>query len=204
MGKSINEEPINSESERAASYLSFLVKAVQQIGTTLDYEETLTQIAKAMVPELSDWCGVDILQEDGQIKRLAVAHVDPKKVVLAEQLSTKYPPKPNAKGGSREVLRTGETIMINGITDDLLVDSAVDDNHLRIMRELELHSLIVVPIKSRNKTLGTLTLVWSKLGHNYSLADVAFAETLASVAGSAIDNSRLYHKAVKKPLLVTV
>ena len=202
MGKNINQEPVDRESERALSYLSFLIKAVKQIGTSLDYEETLKQIAQSMVPDLSDWCGVDILQEDGSIKRLAIAHVDPDKINLALQSNQLYPPKPATKGGSQEVLKTGVPVLLNGITDEMLVAAAEDERHLQIMRDLEFSSLMIVPIKSRNTVLGTITLVWSTLEYNYNLADLAFAETLASVAGAAIDNSRLYQNALKQTAAV--
>jgi GAF domain-containing protein len=182
---------------QAADYLSFLSSAAQEISSSLDYGTTLKNVAHAMIPKLSDWCAVDIAQPDGSLKRLAIAHIDSKMIKKALELAKKYPRDTKAKSGSPHVLRTGEPNMSNGITDDQLVASAVNDEHLAMMRAMNFHSLMIVPIKSRGKSLGTITFVWAESGNSYSLADLAFAQTLAAIAGSAIDNSQLYRAAKK-------
>ncbi len=179
----------------ATEYLSFLSNAVQEISTSLHYTTTLQNVASTMVPRIADWCAVDIAQDDGTLKRLATAHIDPKKIKKALEIGKKYPRDPNAGSGSPHVLKTGVPEMSNGITDNLLVDAAINKEHLAMMRDLQFHSLMIVPIKSRRRTLGTMTFVWAESAKSYSLADLAFAEILASVAGSAIDNSRLYQAA---------
>lgn len=182
---------------QAVQYLSFLCSAVQDITSSLDYAVTLKNVAQAMVPKISDWCAVDIVQENGKLKRLAIAHVDPKKIRLARELSRKFPRAEDAESGTPHVLRTGKSEMFNGITEDLLAASAINDDHLELMKAVDFYSLMIVPIKSRKKVLGTMTLVWAETRNFYSVADLAFAETLAAIAGSAIDNSRLYSAAKK-------
>lgn len=191
------KDPKALQPGQAAAYLSFLSSAVQEISSSLDYNATLKNVARTMIPNLSDWCAVDIVQPDGSLKRLATAHIDPKMIKKALALGKKYPRDPKATSGTPYVLRTGEPDMFNGITDDLLVASAVNDEHLAMMRAMNFHSLMIVPIKSRGKTFGTITFVWAESGNSYSLADLAFAQTLAAVAGSAIDNSGLYLAAKK-------
>jgi transcriptional regulator with GAF, ATPase, and Fis domain len=183
---------IFDETQKTSAYLSFLCKAVQQIGASLDYKQTLHDIANSMVPELSDWCSVDIVQQDGQIQRLAVAHKDPKKIKLAQELMDKFPPTQDAKSGTPKVLRTGEPETYNAITDDMLVAGAKSPEHLRLMRALQIHSLMTVPIKSGDSTLGAITFVWAESGHDYNLIDLTFAQTLAAMAANAIVNARLY------------
>lgn len=183
---------------KEAEYLSFLSRAVQEIGSSLDYEKTLSNVAHAMVPALSDWCAVDIVQEDGKLKRLATAHIDGEMVEKALELGRKYPRDPEASSGSSFVLKTGEPNMFNNIADEQLVAEAINEEHLEMMRELQFRSLMIVPIKSRGRTLGTITLVWSDPRKAYNLLDLAFAETLAAVAGTAIDNSQLYRESQRK------
>jgi GAF domain-containing protein len=173
-------------------YMSFLNQAVQEINNSKDYTVTLNSVAHAMVPSISDWCAVDVADEHGTLQRLATAHIDPQKVKKALELGRKYPRNPSAESGTSYVFRTGEPNMRNGITDDMLVASAINDEHLAMMRSLDFQALMIVPIKSRGKVLGTLTFVWSKPGKSYSLADLAFAEILAAFAGNAIDNSQLH------------
>jgi GAF domain-containing protein len=186
---------------QATEYLSFLSEAAQEISSSLNYSATLKNVANAMVPSLSDWCAVDIMQEDGLLKRLAIAHVDPKQIKMALELSRKYPRDPKSASGSPHVLNTGESEMSNGITDDMLAAAALNDEHLQMMRDLNFYSLMIVPIKSRRRILGTITLVWAESKNVYTVADLAFAETLAAIAGSAIDNARLY-KAAKQSVYV--
>lgn len=175
---------------RVPDYLSFLRNAATEINSSLDYQKTLQNVANAMVPTLSDWCAVDII-EDGVFRRLAIAHPDPKKKKLAQELNQKYPPKLGDKVGSPQVIATGVPLMANNIPDDNFVKHAKDKEHLRLLRALDFRSLLIYPIRSHEKVLGSLTFVWSKPGHTYSLSDIAFVETLSLIAGNAIENALL-------------
>jgi GAF domain-containing protein len=172
-------------------YLSHLRSAAVEINSSIDYETTLKNVANVMVPQLSDWCAVDIIAENGALQRLAISHKDSKKIKIAQELSDKYPPDPNASQGSPRVIRTGEPMMANNITDDMLVQSAKSEEHLRLMRQLEFHSMLIYPIYWQGDVLGSITFVWTEHKNNYSLTDVAFVEVLSVIAGSAIANARL-------------
>lgn len=183
---------------QARDYLAFLNQAVKEINSSPDYTVTLKSVAQAMVPKMSDWCAVDIVQANGRLKRLAIAHTDPSQIKKAFELSRKYPRDPNAESGTPHVFKTGESETRNDITDDMLVASASNDEHLSMMRQLNFKSMMIVPIKSLDKIYGTLTLVWTSSKKAYSIADLAFAETLATVAGAAIENSRLHHATARR------
>lgn len=178
----------------ALDYLGFLSSAVEEITSTRSYTITLNRVAQTMVPKFSDWCAVDIANRNGQLERLATAHIDPKKIEKALELGRKYPRDPDAPSGTTHVLKTGEPDMYNNITDDMLVSSAVNREHLAMMRDLRFHSLMIVPIKAHGTALGTITLVWAESRKIYTIADLAFAEILAAVAGSAILGARLYNR----------
>ena len=64
---------------------TFLAEAGWVLGSSLDYEQTLTDVARLAVPRIADWCAVDIFV-DGRLERLALEHVDPLKVALAREL----------------------------------------------------------------------------------------------------------------------
>ena len=63
----------------------FLVEAGWVLGSSLDYEQTLADVARLAVPRVADWCAVDIFV-DGALERLALEHADPLKVALAREL----------------------------------------------------------------------------------------------------------------------
>jgi PAS domain S-box-containing protein len=179
-------------SEEAFHYLS---EANSVLASSLDYETTLGSVARLVVPQLADWCGVSILEPDGTLRQLAVAHVDPAKVELARELNRRYPPDPNAPVGAPNVVRTGRSELLAEIPDELLVAVTVDADHLRIARELGLRSAMTVPLAARGRTLGVISFVSAESGRRYGPDDLALAEELGRRAGLAVDNARLYREA---------
>ena len=97
-----------TQRKQAEERLRYIAQISSVLSTSLDYEETLEQIAKISVPQLADWCSVDILNEDGSICRLPIAHADPSKAELARKLQ-EYAQTLN-KGASAitRVLQTGQ------------------------------------------------------------------------------------------------
>ena len=69
------------------------------LASSLDYEQTLKRVARLAVPWLADWCAVDLPDEHGGIEQVALAHADPAKVAMAEELRRRYPPDPSAPNG---------------------------------------------------------------------------------------------------------
>ena len=98
--------------EAARSRAAFIADATALLSRSLDYEKTLAAVAKLAVPDVADWCAVDLVDPDGLLQRVAVAHADPAKVELAWDLHRRYPPDPDAPGGVHDVIRTGEPAMM--------------------------------------------------------------------------------------------
>ena len=178
-------------SKQAERTTRFLADASAALAELTDYESTLQKVASLAVPFFADWCAVDMQEADGSLRRLAVTHSDPAKVQLAHELFRRYPPRPSDPHGVMKVLRTGEPEWVAMIPDSLLAESAQDEDHLRILRELGLKSYICVPLRSRARTLGALTFVTAESGRVYDATDLAAAEDLAHRAVIAIENARL-------------
>lgn len=174
-------------SERRAS---FLARAGAILSSSLDFETTLRSIAELAVPFFADWCAVDMLNESDQIERLAVQHVDPDKVRFAYEFSRRYPPREDDAG--RLALRTGKSIWIEEVPDSMLVERAIDQEHLRLTRALGIRSVIVAPMVARGHTWGLLTFVTAESGRRYGQPDLETAEELARRAAIAVDNARLF------------
>jgi GAF domain-containing protein len=183
----INAE--NDAAERQAK-LTFLAEASGELGRSLDYEATLAKVARLAVPTFADWCAIDLVR-DGDLHRLAVAHVDPDKVELARELAERYPADRDAMSGPWHVLRTGQSELLE-VTEEMLVAGARDAEHLRIARELSLRWVITVPLIARERVLGVITWVAAESGRVYTPDDLAFAEELGKRAAVAIDNSELH------------
>jgi PAS domain S-box-containing protein len=184
-------EAAESSQQRA----TFLADAAIVMSRSLDYEQTLASVARHAVPLIADWCAVDIVDEAGQLKRLAVAAVDPEKLEYARILQERYPPDPESRGGVHEVLRTGAPAMMANIPPELLAASARDEEHRRILGELGLTSYMCVPLVSTSGAIGAITLVFAESGRHYTDRDLAFAQDLAARAALAIDNAVSYRHA---------
>jgi GAF domain-containing protein len=175
--------------------LSFLADASAELARSLDYRATLTKVANLCVPVLADWCAVDVF-EGGTLTTLAVAHRDPEMVSRAWELQRKYPPDPTASAGAFNVIRTGVSELYDMVTDEMTAAAARDDEHLRRLRELNVRSVMIVPLRVRERTLGTITLIRASEDRRFGPADLGVAEDLGRRAGTAIDNAQLHGEAV--------
>ena len=182
-----------TERKKAGERAELLTVAGSALASALELRETLATLARLAVPKLADWCTVDLRRAGGATTELvAVAHVDPAKIRLAEELGRRYPPDPDAKIGVPNVLRTGTSELYTEVSDALLAGVAVDDEHLQILRGLSLRSAMAVPLTARGRILGAITFVFAESGRCYTREDVDFAEEFARRAAIAIDNAALY------------
>jgi PAS domain S-box-containing protein len=178
--------------QRAAMRVQFLAQASHVLSSSLDYQETLSNVAWLAVPQLADWCAVDLFDEAGSREPVAVAHTDPAKIAMSERLREYEPEELDPEQGLGLVRRTGQPLVYSDIPDDLLVEAAVDDEHLRLLREVGMRSALVVPMKGRTQTIGALTLVTADSGRSFGDGDVEFAAQIAQRAALAVENARLY------------
>jgi PAS domain S-box-containing protein len=167
------------------------------LASSLDYETTLKSAAALVVPVLADWCAVDLASADGQPRRVAVAHVDPAKVALAEELRRRYPPVEDDARGPAAVLRSGVSELVPDIPDELLAGGAKDPTQLELLRELGLRSYMVVPLvpPTGGRPIGTVTLVAAESGRRFGRDDLELAEELAARFAAAVHNAELYRQA---------
>jgi PAS domain S-box-containing protein len=179
-----------TDEKRQHARREFLSRAGEALVSSLDYRTTLGTVAQFAVPELADWCAVNILEAGARVsEQVAVAHVDPGKVKFARELGERYPPDPNATTGVPQVIRSGKSELYAEIPLPLLEAGAQDAEHLRIIRDLHLESAMVVPLRGHARTLGSMTFVYADSGRRYTEADLAFAEDFARRAVMAIENA---------------
>ncbi|NEP12320.1 MAG: GAF domain-containing protein [Symploca sp. SIO2C1] len=184
-----------TQRKRAEESLRFLAEASTLLSASLDYQTTLENLAKLAVPRLADWCAIDVVRPDLTYSRLAVAHVNPEKEKLVWELQRRYPPQGDENYGYPKVLRTGESYACFDVSDEFLSTVARDPGHLNLFRQLNHKSYICVPLQVGDKTLGSISFVWSESGRRYTQADLELAEDLARRAALATENARLYREA---------
>ena len=181
-----------TQRKRAEQTARFLADASATLATLVDFESTLQKVSSLAVPYFADWAAVDLIEEDGSLRRVAVAHADPAKISLAHDIHRRFPPDPTAPQGVWNVLLRGQAEIVPEFTEELLAKSIKDDELLSIVRELGLKSYIGVPLKIRGKTLGVISFVTAESRHRYDAADLVVALELAHRGAIALENTQLY------------
>ena len=190
------ERAARSEAEAARQRATFLAEASALLGSSLEWEATLVSVARLAVPSFADWCsveGADAIASGGP--PLAVAHVDPAKVARALEWRRLWPPAPADPGGVPAVIRSGRSELYPELDDASLSAVIPDPERRRVIRELGMRSVMVVPLSARGRTLGAISFISAESGRRYGPADLAMAEELGRRAGIAVDNARLFHDA---------
>lgn len=183
------------ELQEAQQQERFLTEVSKVLSSTLDYQETLTNIAQLVVPHLADWFAVDLIDAEGQhFEPVVVHHQNPKQVEWARILREKFPIKYDAPLGAANVVRTGQSELYAEITDEMLVASARSEEELSIARQIGYTSVMIVPLLTRGKTMGVVTFVSTESGKKYTARDLALAEEVGRRAGVALDNAQLYRE----------
>jgi signal transduction histidine kinase len=178
--------------ERAESRLAFLADAGHALAESLDYSVTLATLADLVVPRLADWCIVDLVEEDGALRRVAVRAADPGKQALLDVLHRDYPPVSGSGQPAAQALANADTVHFSEFTPESLRETTLDERHFELMSELDPRSAMAVPLVAQGRVLGALTFAWSESGRRYDHSDTVLAEELGHRAALAIENARLY------------
>jgi signal transduction histidine kinase len=172
-----------------------LAEAGRLLSSSPNYLTRLQHVARLAVPKLADWCAIDIAREGEPVHRVAVAHVNPEKIKLAYQLQDRYPTDWEQLAGAPQVLRSGQAEIYPEVRDEMLIAAARDGEHLQLLRQLQMTSVMLVPLKARGRTLGVITFIRAESGCHYDAMDLALTEELGHRAGLAVDNAWLYEQA---------
>jgi signal transduction histidine kinase len=174
--------------------LRFLIDAGQTLASSLDYEATLQAVAELSVPRIACFCMVEILDENGGIRPVGMAHVDPAQLDSLRRLA-EFAPDARPEAPLRLPFQLEEPLLFTPITDEWRRAAARDEDHLELLRQLAPTSLIVAPLVARGKMLGRLALASTRTDRAYGEDELSLVRELARIAAVAIDNARLYQRA---------
>ena len=179
------------ERERAERRLRFLADASSHLAASLDYETTLERVAWLAVPTLADWCLVDVLDDDGEIRRVEVAHADPL-TSGGRGAAARLPAGPPGRAKASRGCCGPASGADPRDARSRLPAVTRDARHQAIVQSLGARSLMRVPLLARGRTLGVISLISTDPGRRYSATDLALAEELGRRCAVAVDNARLY------------
>ncbi|HEX9399563.1 MAG TPA: ATP-binding protein [Anaeromyxobacter sp.] len=185
----VTVERRSSERER------FLAAASEQLASSIDFDETLTRVARLALPFLGDWCMVVLVGEDGVPRRVAVEAHDPALASTVREILERYPIDLEAEHGVGRVLRTGMPELIPCVDDDFAGHSGTTvATRAALLRRIGLRSFLAVPLRARGRLLGVVDFAIAGAERRFGAEELAVAEDLAARCALALDNARLHRK----------
>ncbi len=191
----IREHAARAAAEDAARRLHFLLESSTVLASSLDYAATLSALARLCVAKIADWVVVYGVDDRGDVRRLDLAHRDPAKARLVAELkpsSIDEHSKPVV-----DVLKTGRSVLVKTVGDEVLQALTQNVRHQELVRELGATSFMIVPIVARDRSLGAIALVSADPQKHFDEQDLALAEDIAARAALAVANAQLYDEARK-------
>lgn len=179
---------------RAEAAIRLLDESGRVLASSLDYEETLQRVAWLAVPAMADCCVVDLLDERGQIRRVAVAFVNAEPGTLLRE-GREQPLTPTQAGLAGEVIQSGTSRLIEQLPAAPQPKTS-DSDKLAMLHDIDAISVIVTPLRAGGKIHGALTLATTRRsGRHFDTDDLALGEQLGRRAALAIQNARLIRDA---------
>ncbi len=177
----------------SAERLALLAEASVVLASSLDHRTVLQAVSDLVVPRLADWCVIQLVEGNG-LSTAGITHTDPDKTAWALGLQDRYPTDMAAERGAPHVIRTGQSELYAEIPESLLEQSAVDSEHLELIRGLGMTSALVVPLSGRTGVIGALTMIQAGSGRRYGPSDIALAEDLARRAAVAVETAQTFRE----------
>jgi PAS domain S-box-containing protein len=183
-------ELTRAEAEALDRRVSFMTQVSVTLASSLDYEVILRELARILVPTLSDWCAIHLVDERGVPRFMAGAHRDPSRDllvrVLCEHRDRRIP-------FGLPVTRELEPVEV---TEALLRVLADDEEHQKLYRGLKPSWVLQVPLLVGGRLAGVITLVTSReYRRHFEAQDVRYARELGDRAALAVGAGHAFHQA---------
>jgi PAS domain S-box-containing protein len=183
-----------TESKRAETAARLLAEITRElVAAGVDLSTLLDRVARRTAELLGDGCLLRLLSDDGRtLEPAGFHHTGP---ALAEEIRAMLAvPYRADEGLDGEVIRTGHAALLPVVDHQALLASTQPELRALVDR-IALRSIVVAPVRSRGRILGTLGVGRNAPGRPFTEADAALVQEIADRAGLAIDNARLYRDA---------
>lgn len=178
---------------RTEEVARFLARLSMELSSSLDYRVTLDRVVDLAVPALGDMCVVQVVEEQGV--GVAYAHRDPARLAVLRDLLRDYPLEPGGPKAMDRVLATRQPRLVREVTAEGLARAAQDPEHLRLLTELRMCSLLMLPLVARDRAVGVLTLAADTPDREFSEDNLGLAEEAARRIALHVDNAILFRQA---------
>ena len=156
--QAVDRVRLYAEQVALAETNSFLAQAAKAIAEGSDFKDTLDRLASLMLAVVGDICLIDVVGDDGGMRRMVAHHRDRQQQPLVDRLAFDAP-DPHGDHPAAHVIRTGETRWSADMTEDFLQATTRDEGHFSVVKALRFRSYVAVPLRGESGVLGALTVV---------------------------------------------
>lgn len=192
----IREQAARAEAEARQERLAFLADASNVFAGSLEYLETLENLAKLAIARLADFCLIHAVEGDA-LRQMALAYRDVKDDPGLERLARDFPSSTAAARVSARVVETGESKLVCDMEDKTLQTLFEHAEDRDLVRSFSATAIVAVPIRTRDRVLGAITILNTNPARACGPDELSLAEELAQRAGLALENAGLYKAAQK-------
>ena len=186
------ERAARREAERFGEQVAVLAGAMDALSDTMNLDRSLSRFLSGLVPQMADWCAIDVVDDRGRLRRVDSSAIEPTLLEWVRRAERELGTGLSVPSPAEAVFEAEQPVFVAELTDDLLSEMAVSERHLAAGRAVGFRSLLMVPVRARGQTIGVLSMARVQDSSAYGEDDLALALDLASRAGLAIDNARLY------------
>jgi PAS domain S-box-containing protein len=178
-----------TEQKRAEREQRMVSELGDALAGPLEFEQRLTNIAQLLARDLAEVCIVDVIDDDGSLRRAKVACRDTNKEWLCDVLM-RQPPGDTRAGIAKPEIESGKASVIRNVTPNVIGSWARSQEDRAALETAGIQSAIVVPLIARGKALGFVFLL--SLSRPFLEADSRIAESVIQRAALVLDNARLF------------
>ena len=183
----IHDQKITTQKAQFRSELSTLLTNSPNIETALQ------SLVKLALPTFADYCAIDQQQSDGSLCRIA-ASTNTNLEQLLSQIQEHFPNQRSPRHRLSQVWQTGQPYLVPEITPEHLQECAADSQHLELLQQLGIKSLMSLPLIAREQLLGAIHFASTTEGSRYNETDLTWGLEIARRIAVAIDNAQLYQQ----------
>lgn len=178
--------------KRAEAQQAFFALASDVLGSTLDVSTTLERIARLAIASLGTWCQIDLPDARGDLRAMVVAHQDPQKEQLLEQIAGQRIYNEDAQLGPPAVYRTLKPQLLQNVDDHAVSYVVPDKRHRELYRSVGYVSGLMVPLRIRDRVLGVMGIASDDPSRLYTEFDVTTALELGRRGAIALENAQSF------------
>ena len=181
-----------AELQRSARRAQLVADVTTDLSDTLVAEQAVARLARLLVPELADFALVTLVDEDGGLRDVGWAHVDPELQEVAQRYSQLRVESLKPSSYMAATLRTGTpTVLVEEVTQRLAAVFHPGEGRDLLLR-LAPSSAAILPMQARGRTVGLLSIFNGPGGRAFDDTEIATARDVAARAALALDNARLF------------